>query len=712
MDETTRLEIVRLRELLAQSEHAREEADRRREEAEQVAAKSRPLSLRPYLEECHSVSLALQVVRDRSLTTQGETTDPTGRIFPKRIIPWDGFKSIQEDTWNQLSDDEWSSYETFPSSHQLSYVKQKLRPISSESGVRDFAREAIENHVQNLISAVYAREPLRKALGLQGTVTFQSHTNLGTSAPRNQAHPRPKARGKGNRADQFCIYRTSDNINVPALAIEEKAPHKLSVDEIAAGLQGEIQPERDVINKEGEGFHFASRSLVAAVVTQLFSYMIGRGLRYGYVCTGEAFIFLFIPLDDPTVVYCKTCVPNKDVIDGDETRLHRTAVAQVFAFILRAICDDIPSQTWYDTAQQQLTTWAIEYEDILSKIPATDRKPLRTSPYKAPRWTGFERSPALTRSRSRCLPLDSSHIQRESDGDDDEDDSGNSSPSPAPKQPDGKGAPGWPGESSQSRQGGGQGGRPTQHKLQERSYCTQACLHGLAFGGLLDLSCPNVGHHGASHMTQADFLSRLKTQLAKDRGVDAECVPLHLSGSRGSLFKVRLSYRGYVFVAKGLEPTDTAFLRHEQQMYTHLRPLQGSSVPVCLGTVDLELPWRYNGGTYTQFLLLSWAGQPLLHCGELNAGLIDPAINLYRKLHALCVLHGDAEPRNIVYNAQDGRLMVVDFERAEHHPPEALGSLISNGQSRKRKRTGEKVAKSIFEREMESMLACLPASST
>ncbi|KAM4067556.1 serine threonine protein kinase [Hirsutella rhossiliensis] len=97
-------------------------------------------------------------------------------------------------------------------------------------------------------------------------------------------------------APKFCIYRTSDGQNIPALAIEYKAPHKLSVDEVVTGLESEIRPERDVINQDGQGFAFTAKALAAAVVTQLFSYMIGKGIQYGYVCTGQAFVFLHIPV--------------------------------------------------------------------------------------------------------------------------------------------------------------------------------------------------------------------------------------------------------------------------------------------------------------------------------------------------------------------------------------------------------------------------------
>lgn len=68
-------------------------------------------------------------------------------------------------------------------------------------------------------------------------------------------------------------------------------------------------------------------------------------VRYGYVCTGEAFIFLCIPRDDPTIVYYLVCVPKLAVMaDDGERRLHRTAIAQIFAFIIQALPAEPPSQ--------------------------------------------------------------------------------------------------------------------------------------------------------------------------------------------------------------------------------------------------------------------------------------------------------------------------------------------------------------------------------
>lgn len=91
----------------------------------------------------------------------------------------------------------------------------------------------------------------------------------------------------------------------------------------------------------------------------------------------------------------------------------------------------------------------------------------------------------------------------------------------------------------------------------------------------------------------------------------ADCMPMYVKGTRGALFKVRLSSHGNTFVAKGMEEHNTHYLKHEEDMYNHLRPLQGTVIPVCLGSVDLKLPYYYDHGQYTRMLFLSWGGRPI-----------------------------------------------------------------------------------------------------
>ena len=81
-----------------------------------------------------------------------------------------------------------------------------------------------------------------------------------------------------------------------------------------------------MINNDGQGFTFTTKRLTAIIITQLFCYIIGKGVQYGYLCTGEAFIFLHIP-DDPATVYFSVYLPSLDIMDNNETRLHRITAA-------------------------------------------------------------------------------------------------------------------------------------------------------------------------------------------------------------------------------------------------------------------------------------------------------------------------------------------------------------------------------------------------
>jgi hypothetical protein len=73
--------------------------------------------------------------------------------------------------------------------------------------------------------------------------------------------------------------------------------------------------------------------------------------------------------------------------------------------------------------------------------------------------------------------------------------------------------------------------------------------------------------------------SRLATVLTLSldmwAGLEARTVPLHMKGSRGALFKVRLSSHGYTLVAKRMANVECKYLVHESKVYDYLRPIQG-----------------------------------------------------------------------------------------------------------------------------------------
>ena len=258
--------------------------------------------------------------------------------------------------------------------------------------------------------------------------------------------------------------------------------------------------------------------------------------------------------------------------------------------------------------------------DILQKIPATVRKEQNPSAYKASRWKDFGRSPIRTRAQCKAV-----------------EDGGQAEGGTDKKGEEGEGRPptltrglARTQRANESRkrstrkqkartaaQGGGQNKQTLKARkppIQDQPYCTQQCLLGLTRGGPVDRQCPNVHDHKAKHIRVDTFRRLVRKQLAEDRRHDADCTPLYIQGARGALFKIRLSSHGYTFVAKGMEADKVAYLQHEERVYSRMGEIQGRHVPVCMGAIDLKLPYYYNSGVYVRMLFLSWAGQPVFNC--------------------------------------------------------------------------------------------------
>ncbi|KAJ5908487.1 hypothetical protein N7495_001169 [Penicillium taxi] len=292
---------------------AREEAERLQREAERRLEPNTPFHL---FDRCHnSLSQAIQVETDA-------THDTGRRDWPNRT-------------------NAFTSRPLFPSDEQTEYVATNIqnRPIYSEASLRNFERDTVGNFVEKVLEALLGDEPLRHEFGIQGRVTFYDRANLSETLLENilermnlrdaRTPQRPAntstTRKRNRRADQFCVHLVADERQIPAYAVEFKAPHKVTIPELVAGLH-QMDLDRDIIDQEGDTFEFYATYLVAAVVTQIFSYMIDSGVQYGYICTGEAFAFLQIPKDHPTVVQYFMCIPNQDVQADDEWRLQWTAI--------------------------------------------------------------------------------------------------------------------------------------------------------------------------------------------------------------------------------------------------------------------------------------------------------------------------------------------------------------------------------------------------
>ena len=98
-----------------EEQQLREEEERPRKTAEAKVKESQPQTLLRYLNKCQESFHDVTVVTDKTSTTQGDTTDPTDRPYPLRIVPWDDFLNEQANLGGPLSNQsDFYSQKSFP----------------------------------------------------------------------------------------------------------------------------------------------------------------------------------------------------------------------------------------------------------------------------------------------------------------------------------------------------------------------------------------------------------------------------------------------------------------------------------------------------------------------------------------------------------------------------------------------------------------------
>ena len=737
---------VQAREAAEQAREAAEQREQTEKEKRQKAEEeTRNTTLSEYLSLCHDHwSESISVQDDKSLSTQGDPSNAKGKLRPDSLEPWDDFLETQKKTLESL----YSVYplddmpQHFDNRNFIKTQGEKVasRKLASEQDLVFLQRAIVETPVTSIVSHLKSLDIVRNEFGLAGGIKFHNHLNplnenaelvqrleaqtLDPSTPRrlppSKSHCRP---------DQICVYTTFANGKQPTLVVEYKAPHKVTCDH----LRHVLQPNRLPLVLEGvingvDGppsqdtqahFEYHAERLVAAVISQTFSYMVGCGTQYGYVSTGEAFIFLRIkPEENAKTVYYHLAIPNADVkaqkedFPSTQNYLDRTAISQVLAFSLHAIKSAQEPQEWRERVSKTLETWEVDYEAILKEIPETPKTAGKPSPFLSeyvPKTYSLVVPEETRKIRHRLRSSNATHndsATQEHQGtppssDDD------SSPTNTPTRPQGsrRGKQGQRGQRAQRSQPPN-GAASSSRGGQRRAFCTQLCLQGLAQGGPLDRQCPNVlnhcegGYAGDLHQLNGEeFQMLLGEQLRRGRG-DA-CQPLWMQGARGALFRVTLTSHGYTVVGKG---TVTAFikdLRHEAEVYRRLVTLQGTHIPVCLGSIDLDEPFYYDTGVrIMHFILLSWAGKclddstaaPSTDRQTWTSDLVC-AVNA---IHRAGVLHQDIRMPNLLWNEETKRVMVIDFERAEIVKAQAVRQALAPiSPNRKRKRALTSGAKEV-----------------
>ncbi|KAI0423900.1 hypothetical protein F5Y09DRAFT_326081 [Xylaria sp. FL1042] len=725
LEERQRAERERQR---AEREQQRaEDAEKRRLEerqrADESAEHTRPTSLDEYIAACHELVFSnLKVETNKALTSRGPITNPQNKYCPTSLKPWSDFLQEQSITFGELYATCSPERRAFEDRNFLAGLGRRLllRPIRDEKTLEYFMHVSVEDPVTTIMDELKKVGEFRSAFDVGNGIVFENHPNAISDdaeevIAREAALSPPQTPGRGLdlnqlRPDQICVYRSDDEPSKRTMIYisEYKAPHKLTAPHLRLGLRS-MNIYKEVVNRktiptsaDPEGrFRYHAERLTAAALTQTYHYMILGGLEFGLLTTGEAIVFLKIDWEEPDTLYYHLAEPKSEAAAHPHNLQSCAAVGQYLAFGLMAL--GFPGQRREhgqderERVKMTLKTWTEDFESTLRSIPADERQaPDTSSTYAPTTYSTFDRSPIVTRKKTRRRKIEDpiKNVPRRDRSQSSDDDSAHDLPdTPSPAERQRRDHPNQTVRRSQrilaQRPRGGHG--------QGRQHCTQKCLLGLVNGGLLDPGCPNVASHHegsgrvadyarlAHPVRHAEWLQLLSQQLkgSLDHGV----VKLGIEGARGALFQVTMLAYGYTFACKGTVRAFVKDLEHEAAVYKRLRPVQGTSVPVFLGAIDLRSinrTYHYDHRVDIIYMMfLSWGGYSLhdVQIGEKEQRQLEASLS--RVLHAVHqegVVHEDVRRPNILRNPETGDVMLIDFERASllDYPRRPLGRLVPN----------------------------------
>ncbi|KAF5133084.1 Polysialic acid O-acetyltransferase [Metarhizium anisopliae] len=698
-----------------ESKQSRVEAEQSRLEAEQFRGEMRNTTLKEYIEAYHDIFLKFSVQQNKSLTSKGSITDPKGKTCPKNVVPWTGFLTEQRRHLGELLGSFPLDERLFSSKHGVSSIGTVVdKPIASEKMLELFMHLAIENPVQIIVEKLALKNILVDRYSIGAGVIFENHPSaisdvaLGDDnrvpAPPTPARPRSTFSQK-LRPDQICVYR---HVNEAAsmeernlLFIEEyKVPHKLTTAHIRAGLRQEMDILEDIVNnpnvpkkeEDAQGhYEYWAKRLTAAAITQTYHYMIEGGVSYGILTNGEATVFLKVDWNSPDTVLYHVAEPKEEAPFQSEL-ISCTAVSQWLSFILLALNErEVRNQGMRESVKSRLQKWNCDNDNeiLRNMTPSTTSSSTPKTPYKPSTYGNIDRTPEVFRSKPKP-PVGADRPAREaarrrspSSSDDEAEEDSPGSPSPSVRRTRSRGRA-TRGRAARGRQNTSQqrGAASSGNSTRGEQYCTQKCLIGLVNGDFLDTRCPNVSRHmgagpapsgmkaKAYHpVNHATWLELLREQWQKS--LDDGITNLNISGASGALFRVTMLRYGYTFIGKGTPAPLIKYLRHEAAVYKRLQDMQGTSIPVFLGTVDLRPMnkiYYYDHRVYiVHVTFFSWGGRTLSSLelpGGLDKRLTDGACQAIRAMHSKGVIHNDIRDPNMLYNPDTKRIMIIDFDRA------------------------------------------------
>ncbi|CAG8417681.1 unnamed protein product [Penicillium salamii] len=617
----------------AEDEERREKE--RREPAEerwkQADENNRLTTFVELLRHSHNLFSRPMRVEIPSLATPGTIPLPTGKYCPTRLEPWTDCSAQQLELYKSV----YGYFQSTPKgaphlftcfSHLEAFGQQLcMGPIGSERDLGMYERLAVEKHIADIISELCKIPAARDEFGLGGGIQFHNyhHTNVLHENETNASDTSQLSSVHRPRPDQSCIHRVED-ITTVLTSVEYLLPHKLSVATLRMGLRPmDIWKEMVCSNKtptdQKAKLRYDAERLVCSALVHEYHLMIQEGLEYSYVTNGLAQVLLRVPHDDPKTLYYFLCDHLTDVTaDSDESfQQPMTSVARALCLCLMAFRSVARNQEWRNSARAEIPIW-----DNSSRISLANVQN------------------ALDRSDSTVLEdasLDTDSAAHEP----------RSSPPDHSKPADFR-------LSTVS---------PATAQDLDAKFCTQRCLLGLQYKGVLDDCCPNVishrrGNRNLHPITSEDLVGSLRAQL--DKNID-RCTPLGASGGYGAPFKLNCALYGYTVIGKGTTSGLWKEVSREAEVYRILRKAQGSAVPVFLGAIDLaKVYFLHAAGEIRHMLVMGWGGESTMSM-ELTPNLLKEIRKSNKEIKALGIIQDDLERENVLWNEELGRALIIDF---------------------------------------------------
>lgn len=319
-------------------------------------------------------------VQDVQFSTKGSYTSPKGKYIPNDLKPWSDFEVLQQAQYQKLRA-ALPTQRLFEPEIGIKVALDKLNtPLSSENAVRIHASIAVETTVRDIMKELLQDHGTKATLKLKEGFKFEDHKNsLGDSNEEVRGRAaRPELR-QSIPVDQYSIVERTDGVNGDGLdtkfneilfLIEYKAAHKLTSATLQRVLNGQhfnigelINSSRVPADEEGKQLH-RSKIEAAAAISQLFSYMVQNGTEYGYITTGQSYLFLHVKENEPTSAYFHLAVPNEDVTDDSS----KSAVSRVLCFSLLALDSKPLGQEWIRSALEVCQKWITNEEKVVEDM--------------------------------------------------------------------------------------------------------------------------------------------------------------------------------------------------------------------------------------------------------------------------------------------------------------------------------------------------------